>query len=63
MNKIKAFFSGLFKNVWFGIKTNFLASKFYFGMKMVVMLSTTVIPLVNIRLWKEVLNGIVQYET
>lgn len=58
MKKIKLFFSGLIKNVWFAIKTSFLASKAYFTMKMIILLSTTVIPLVNIQLWKEVLNGI-----
>lgn len=63
MNKMKRYFSGFFQNVWFGIKTCFHASKFYFCMKLVVMLSTTVIPLVNIWLWKEVLNGIVHYDT
>lgn len=62
MNKIKQFFSGLFKNVWFGIKTSFLASKFYFSMKLLILVSTTAIPLVNIWLWKEVLNGIVVYQ-
>ena len=62
MNKIKQFFAGLCKNVWFGIKTSFLASKFYFIMKLFILLSTTAIPLVNIWLWKEVLNGIVDYQ-
>lgn len=38
MNKIKTFFSGLFKNVWFGIKTCFLASKFYFSMKLIILM-------------------------
>ena len=61
MNKLKAFFSGLFKNVWFGIKTCFLASKFYFSMKLIIMMFTTLIPLVNLWLWKEVLNGIVDF--
>ena len=61
MNKIKTFFSGLFKNVWFGIKTCFLASKFYFSMKLIVLIFTTLIPLVNLWLWKEVLNGIVDF--
>lgn len=61
MNKIKAFFSGLFKNVWFGIKTCFLASKFYFSMKLIILMFTTLIPLVNLWLWKEVLNGIVDF--
>ena len=63
MNKIKTFFSGLFKNVWFGIKTCFLASKFYFSMKLVILMFTTLIPLVNLWLWKEVLNGIVEFES
>ncbi|MBQ3095094.1 MAG: ABC transporter ATP-binding protein [Clostridia bacterium] len=62
MNKLKVFFSGLFRNVWFGIKTSFLASKFYFSMKLLILLSTTAIPLINIWLWKEVLNGIVDYQ-
>ena len=62
MSKIKQFFGGLVKNVWFGIKTSFLASKFYFLMKLLVLISTTAIPLVNIWLWKEVLNGIVDYQ-
>ena len=62
MNKIKQFFSGLVKNVWFGIKTSFLASKFYFSMKLLILVSTTAIPLVNIWLWKEVLNGIIDYQ-
>ena len=46
-------FSGLVKNVWFGIKTCFLASKFYFSMKLVILMFTTLIPLVNLWLWKE----------
>jgi len=61
MNKLKIFFSGLFKNVWFGIKTCFLASKFYFSMKLIILMFTTLIPLVNLWLWKEVLNGIVDF--
>lgn len=61
MNKIKTFFSGLFKNVWFGIKTCFLASKFYFSMKLIILMFTTLIPLVNLWLWKEVLNGIMDF--
>ena len=61
MNKIKTFFSRFFKNVWFGIKTCFLASKFYFSMKLIILMFTTLIPLVNLWLWKEVLNGIVDF--
>jgi len=48
--------------VWFCIKTSFLASKFYFSMKLLILVSTTAIPLMNIWLWKEVLNGIVDYQ-
>ena len=60
--QIKDRFSVLYRNIWFGIKTCFLASRFYFSMKIIILLFTTVIPLVNIWLWKEMLNGIVNYE-
>ena len=63
MNGSRQAFSGVIKNVWFGIKTSFLASKFYFSMKLLVLISTTAIPLINIRLWREVLNGIIDYQT
>lgn len=63
MIKRKRFFSGLLRNIWFGVRTSFLASKFYFSMKLLILFSTTVIPIVNIWLWKEVLNGIVDYRT
>ena len=62
MNKLKTFLSGLFKNVWFGVKTCFLASKFYFSMKLLILMFTTVVPLENIWLWQEILNGIVDFE-
>ena len=63
MNSIKSFFSSLYKNVWFGITTSFGASKFYFSMKFLILLSTTAVPLFNIWLWKEVLNGIVEKDS
>lgn len=59
MNKIKSFFCGLTKNVWFGIKTSFLASRKYFFLKCIILLSTTFVPILTMWLWKEVLNGIV----
>ena len=62
MNKCKKFFSGILKNVWFGITTCFKASKCYFSMKLVILMFTTLIPLVNLWLWKEVLNGITDFE-
>ena len=61
MNHVKDFFTGLLKNIWFGIKTSYCASKFYFFLKLLILLSTTAIPLVNIVLWKEILNGIVRH--
>lgn len=61
MNKINESFSQLIKNVWFGIKTSFLASKLYFSLKVIVLFSTTIIPLISIWLWKEVLNGIIDH--
>ena len=62
MSKTKQFFTGLLNNVLFGIKTSFAASKFYFSLKLIILLSSTAVPLINIWLWKEVLNGIVEYE-
>lgn len=63
MNSIKSFFSSLYKNVWFGITTSFGASKFYFSMKFLILLSTTAVSLFNIWLWKEVLNGVVEKDS
>ena len=58
MKNIFGFLSSLAQNVWFGLKTCFLASKFYFSMKLVSLLFTTAVPLITIRLWREVLNSI-----
>lgn len=58
VKKIKKFLNGIVPNIWFGIKSCFLASKKYFLFKCLVLLSTTVIPLATIYLWKEILNGI-----
>ncbi|MCD8311983.1 MAG: ABC transporter ATP-binding protein/permease [Firmicutes bacterium] len=55
--------SELFKNIWYAVETCFLASKFYFSMKLVAMLATTAIPLLNYALWREILNGIADYES
>ncbi len=60
MNKIKTFFGGIVKNVWFGIKTSYLASKKYFLLKCLILFSTTVIPLISLQLWRDILNGIVR---
>lgn len=58
MENIKDFFTSILKNIWFGIKTSFLASKKYFPLKCLILISTTVIPLTTIWLWKEILNNI-----
>ena len=63
MSKMGTAFLSLFKNILFGIKTSFCASKFYFLMKLLLLCMTTVIPLLNIWLWKKILNGIVNYQT
>lgn len=62
MKKTAASLFGLFKNVRFGIKLCFLASRFYFVLKLVVLLFSTAIPLLNLWLWKEILNGIADYQ-
>lgn len=60
MNKIKKNFTDIFRNIWFGVKISFSASKFYFSLKCLILFSTTVIPLMTMWLWKEILNGILQ---
>ena len=62
MKKTAASLFGLFKNVRFGIKLCFLASRFYFVLKLVVLLFSTAVPLLNLWLWKEILNGIADYQ-
>ena len=62
MKKRNSIFSNITNNIWFGIKTSFCASKKYFSLKLLVLVSTTVIPLVNIWLWKEILNGIINVD-
>ena len=62
MKKSAAPLVGLFKNVGFGIKLCFHASRFYFVLKLVVLLFSTAIPLLNLWLWKEVLNGIADFK-
>jgi len=51
--------SEIIGSVWFGVKTCFLASKFYFSMMLVILIFTTVIPLINLWLWKEILSVMV----
>ena len=58
MGKKRGFLSGLSKNVWFGVKTCFFASRFYFSLKLLLLLFSTAVPLVCLWLWKEVLNGL-----
>lgn len=61
MKRIRDFIFGLTGNIWYGIKTGFLASKFYFSMKLLILLSTTVIPLASMSLWRTVLNGLADF--
>lgn len=58
MIKIKDFFNSISKSIWFGIKSCFYASKKYFLIKCIILLTTTVIPLITMWIWKEILNGI-----
>ena len=46
-------------NVWFGLKISFLASRKYFFLKCLILLSTTLLPLTTIWLWKEILNRVI----
>ena len=62
MNRVREFMSGLVKNILFGIKISFLASKFYFFIKSLIFLCMASIPLISAWLWKEILNSIVNYQ-
>lgn len=46
------------KNIVFSFQSSFLASKKYFTVKCVISIITIVIPLVNMMLWRNILNGI-----
>lgn len=59
MKKIKTFFLNVTSNVWFGFKTSYSASKKYFLLKCLVLLTTTFIPIYTIWLWREIINGII----
>ncbi len=58
MSRRKQVVNSLIKNVWFGIRSSYLASKRYFFFKCLILFSTTFLPLANIWLWKEILNGL-----
>lgn len=45
-------------NVVFSLKVSFLASKKYFLLKCLILLSNTAIPVVSIWIWKNILNGV-----
>ena len=63
MNKVKTFFGGIIKNILFGIKTSYYASKKYFLLKCLILSSTTVLPLISQLLWRDILNGISNINT
>lgn len=52
--------SNIAKNIFFGIRICFLSSKGYFLLKTLILLSTTLLPLYNIGLWREILNCITE---
>lgn len=63
MNKVREFMSGLVQNILFGIKISFRASKFYFFIKSLIFLCMASLPLISAWLWKEILNGIADYQS
>ncbi len=63
MENAKSFLGGIGKNIWFGVRTSYLASHKYFLLKCLILLSTTVAPLVGIWLWREILNGITAHDS
>lgn len=46
-------------SIWFSIRISYLASKKYFLLRLFTLASTTVLPLMAIWIWKEIINGII----
>jgi len=61
LNKMKKNFSLIFKNIWFGIKVNYNASKYLFIMKSINLFLTVSISFVILWLWKNIINIIANY--
>ena len=59
MKNIKKSLGDLYKNMLFGINQCYHASKKYFMMKCLILISTTFMPLLTIWIWKEILNEVV----
>ena len=59
MNNIIKKLGDLYDNMLFGIKQCYHASKKYFMMKCLILISTTFMPLLTIWIWKEILNEVV----
>lgn len=56
MKNIMKTLSDIYQNMLFGIKHCYRASRKYFIIKCLILLSTTVMPLLAIWIWKEILN-------
>lgn len=61
INNIKKFFSNITKNILFGLKLSFKASKKFFLLKIIILLFTTVVPIFTMWIWKEILNGVTNF--
>lgn len=49
----------IIKNVFFGIKTSYVASRKYFAIKCILLMFTTIFPILILWVWKELLNKII----
>lgn len=63
MQEKKNYVNNLALNVWFGLKTSFLVSKKYFAAKLLILLSTTLMPLISLWLWRDILNCFLSGQT
>lgn len=61
MRQINFFFFEIIRNVSFGVKVSYKASRFYFICKCIVLLWTTFIPIVLLWIWKGILNELTGY--
>ena len=58
MKRFKKIIGEIPRNILFGLKISYQASKYYFILKCFILLLTSFLPLLTFWLWKEILNDI-----
>ena len=48
----------ILRNIGFGIKVSYEASPFYFALKCIILLVNTLVPLISLGIWRNIINSI-----